>query len=135
VLRRPGEDTTEARAEARRGPAAHESVKSKPALIHAEVDADAVARSSATGPASPSARCRRTTIGALLTLEDKLRGRVRGQDHAMSVVAETIRISQAGINNPNQPVGVLLFVGPVGRRQDRDGDSRSPTCCTAASAS
>jgi type VI secretion system protein VasG len=53
-------------------------------------------------------------IATLLSLEDKLRGRVRGQDHAMNVVAETIRISQAGINNPNQPVGVLLFVGPSG---------------------
>jgi type VI secretion system protein VasG len=57
---------------------------------------------------------RSDTIGALLDLQDKLGERVRGQDNAMRVVAETLRIAAAGVRNPNTPLGVLLFVGPSG---------------------
>jgi len=111
---KPGEDVTEARAKLDAAVAAHESVKSKPALVHSDVDVDIVAKIVGNWTGIPVGKMQKDDIATLLTLEDKLRGRVRGQDHAMSVVAETIRISQAGINNPNQPVGVLLFVGPSG---------------------
>ncbi len=94
--------------------AAHELVKNKPSLVHSDVDVDIVAKIVGNWTGIPVGKMQKDDISTLLSLEDKLRGRVRGQDHAMSVVAETIRISQAGINNPNQPVGVLLFVGPSG---------------------
>jgi type VI secretion system protein VasG len=53
-------------------------------------------------------------IQAVLDLEKRLGERVRGQPDALKTVGEVVRISFAGIRNPGQPVGVLLFVGPSG---------------------
>jgi type VI secretion system protein VasG len=83
-------------------------------LIHAEVDADAVARVVATWTGIPVGNMRSDTMGALLTLEDRLGARVRGQSRAVQVAAETLRIAAARVQNPNTPLGVLLFVGPSG---------------------
>ncbi|HRI06471.1 MAG TPA: type VI secretion system ATPase TssH [Nannocystaceae bacterium] len=83
-------------------------------LIHAEVDADAIARVVETWTGIPAGKMRSDTLGALLSLEEKLTARVRGQGSAVRVVAETLRIAAAGIQNPNTPLGVLLFVGPSG---------------------
>ncbi len=93
---------------------AYDKVKSKPALVSADVDPDTVARIIENWTGIPVSKMQKDDVATLLTLEDKLRDRVRGQDHAMKIVAETIRASQAGVSNPNQPVGVLLFVGPSG---------------------
>jgi type VI secretion system protein VasG len=83
-------------------------------LIHAEVDADAVARVVATWTGIPVGKVRNDAIGALLSLEEKLGARIRGQPAAIKAVAETLRIAAAGIRNPSTPLGVLLFVGPSG---------------------
>jgi type VI secretion system protein VasG len=93
---------------------AYDKVKSKPALVSADVDPDTIARIIENWTGIPVSKMQKDDVAVLLSLEDKLRERVRGQDHAMKVVAETIRASQAGVSNPNQPVGVLLFVGPSG---------------------
>ncbi len=83
-------------------------------LLHAEVDTDAIASVVETWTGIPAGKMRSDTIGALLTLEEQLTTRVRGQSSAVKVVAETLRIAAAGIRNPNTPLGVLLFVGPSG---------------------
>jgi type VI secretion system protein VasG len=83
-------------------------------LIHTEVDADAVARVVERWTGVPAGKMRAGTIGAVLRLEDDLAARVRGQDAAMKVVAETVRMAHAGVRDPGTPIGVLLFVGPSG---------------------
>ena len=83
-------------------------------LIHAEVDGDAVARVVATWTGIPVGKMQSDTIGSLLTLQDRLAARVRGQSSAVQVAAETLRIAAARVQNPNAPLGVLLFVGPSG---------------------
>lgn len=50
----------------------------------------------------------------LLNIEDELRKRVVGQDHALSVVARAIRRSRAGLSDPNRPAGSFMFLGPTG---------------------
>jgi ATP-dependent Clp protease ATP-binding subunit ClpC len=50
----------------------------------------------------------------LLRLEDRLHQRVVGQDEAVSVVAEAVRRSRAGLGDPNRPIGSFLFLGPTG---------------------
>ena len=50
----------------------------------------------------------------LLTLEDHLSKKVVGQKEALSVVANAIRRSRAGLADPNKPVGSFLFLGPTG---------------------
>ncbi len=50
----------------------------------------------------------------LLMMEDALKSRVIGQDHAISLLAESVRRSRAGMSDPNRPTGVFLFLGPTG---------------------
>jgi len=50
----------------------------------------------------------------LLKIEDKLRGRVVGQDKAITSIANAIRRSRAGISEENRPMGSFLFLGPTG---------------------
>ena len=94
--------------------ALHAAIGADPPLIHTEVDADSVARIVERWTGVPAGKMRASTIGAVLRLEDELAARVRGQDEAMKVVAETVRMSHAGVRDPNTPIGVLLFVGPSG---------------------
>jgi ATP-dependent Clp protease ATP-binding subunit ClpB len=50
----------------------------------------------------------------LLHMEEALHQRVIGQDEAVSVVANAIRRSRAGLADPNRPIGSFLFLGPTG---------------------
>ncbi|WP_333592330.1 ATP-dependent chaperone ClpB, partial [Brevundimonas sp.] len=50
----------------------------------------------------------------LLTMEDALRGRVVGQDEALTAVSDAVRRARAGLNDPNKPLGSFLFLGPTG---------------------
>lgn len=50
----------------------------------------------------------------LAHLEDALKERVIGQDRAVRTVADAIKTARAGLNDPNRPIGVFLFVGPSG---------------------
>ncbi len=83
-------------------------------LLRAEVDAEAVARTISAWTGIPVGKMQRDAASSVLSLEEKLRERVIGQDVALQSVAETLRIAHAGIRDPNAPVGVLLFVGPSG---------------------
>lgn len=47
-------------------------------------------------------------------MEDDLRARVIGQNHAVQIVAEAIKTNRAGLSDPRRPVGVFLFLGPSG---------------------
>ncbi len=50
----------------------------------------------------------------LLKMEERLRLRVVGQDEAVVKVARAIRLSRAGLQDPNRPIGSFLFLGPTG---------------------
>lgn len=50
----------------------------------------------------------------LVNLEVSLAERVIGQTDAVRVVAEAVKMARAGLNDPNRPIGVFLFVGPSG---------------------
>ncbi|MDE0811464.1 MAG: AAA family ATPase, partial [Alphaproteobacteria bacterium] len=50
----------------------------------------------------------------LLGMEAKLHGRVIGQDEAIAAVANAVRRSRAGLQDPSQPMGSFLFLGPTG---------------------
>ncbi|MFT5400739.1 MAG: type VI secretion system protein VasG, partial [Gammaproteobacteria bacterium] len=51
---------------------------------------------------------------ALLSFNEKLKGWVKGQDHAIEVIDSILRTAKAGLQNPDQPHGIFLFVGPSG---------------------
>ena len=50
----------------------------------------------------------------LLFMEDKLRGRVVGQEEALLAVSDAVRRARAGLQDPNRPIGSFLFLGPTG---------------------
>ncbi|MDB5437732.1 MAG: clpB [Caulobacteraceae bacterium] len=50
----------------------------------------------------------------LLKMEDQLRGRVVGQEEALSAVSDAVRRARAGLNDPGKPIGSFLFLGPTG---------------------
>ena len=50
----------------------------------------------------------------LLSLQDNMKKRVKGQDEAIKLVSDAIIRSRAGINDPNRPLGSFIFLGPTG---------------------
>ena len=50
----------------------------------------------------------------LLSMEDRLRQRVVGQDEALEAVSDAVRRARAGLKDPNRPIGSFLFLGPTG---------------------
>jgi type VI secretion system protein VasG len=90
------------------------AVRGEEPLVHAEVDADAVARVVEAWTGVPVGKMRSDQLQAVLDVESKLGARVKGQPGALRSVAEALRIAHAGIRNPNTPLGVLLLVGPSG---------------------
>lgn len=50
----------------------------------------------------------------LLKMEDELRGRVVGQDEALTAVSDAVRRARAGLHDPSKPIGSFLFLGPTG---------------------
>jgi type VI secretion system protein VasG len=53
-------------------------------------------------------------IRSILNLKEALQKRIIGQDHALEVISQTMRISRAKITDPRKPIGVFLMVGPSG---------------------
>ena len=62
----------------------------------------------------PADRLNAEEQSKLLNIEDELRKRVVGQDHALGVVARAIRRSRAGLSDPRRPMGSFMFLGPTG---------------------
>jgi type VI secretion system protein VasG len=83
-------------------------------LVHHECDADVVSKVVANWTGIPVGKMKADTISSVLALEEVLGARVKGQEPAVGVVAETVRMSYAGVRDPNTPIGVLLFVGTSG---------------------
>jgi ATP-dependent Clp protease ATP-binding subunit ClpB len=53
-------------------------------------------------------------IEKLIHMEERLHGRVIGQDEAVESVSNALRRSRAGLQDPNRPIGTFLFLGPTG---------------------
>ncbi|MBR2511097.1 MAG: AAA family ATPase [Alphaproteobacteria bacterium] len=62
----------------------------------------------------PADRLNAEEQSKLLNIEDALRTRVVGQDHALGVIARAIRRSRAGLSDPRRPMGSFMFLGPTG---------------------
>jgi len=53
-------------------------------------------------------------VKKLVTMDERLRHRVGGQDEALERVANAIRRSRAGLSDPKRPIGSFIFLGPTG---------------------
>jgi ATP-dependent Clp protease ATP-binding subunit ClpB len=79
-----------------------------------EVDAEDVAEVVAKWTGIPVSRLMEGEVEKLIHLEERLHERVVGQDEAVEAVANALRRSRAGLQDPNRPIGSFLFLGPTG---------------------
>ncbi|MFT4154953.1 ATP-dependent chaperone ClpB [Parafilimonas sp.] len=83
-------------------------------LMKEEVDAEDIAESVAKSTGIPVTRMMQTEREKLLQLEEHLHERVVGQEEAITAVADAIRRSRAGLQDPKKPIGSFIFLGTTG---------------------
>ncbi len=91
-----------------------ENLQAANKMLKEEVDEEDVAEVVARWTGIPVARLMEGELEKLVHLEEYLHTRVVGQDDAVTVVANAIRRSRAGISDPNRPIGSFIFLGPTG---------------------
>ena len=79
-----------------------------------QVDEEDIAEIVAKWTGIPVTRMMEGEISKLVHMEDRLHDRVIGQDEAISAVANALRRSRAGLQDPDRPIGSFLFLGPTG---------------------
>jgi ATP-dependent Clp protease ATP-binding subunit ClpB len=84
------------------------------ALIKEEVDAEDIADVVSRWTGIPVNKMVQSEKEKLLHLEDELHDRVVGQDEAISAIADAVRRSRAGLNDPRRPIGSFIFLGTTG---------------------
>ena len=83
-------------------------------LMKEEIDAEDIAESIAKSTGIPLSKMLQSEREKLLSLEDELRKRVVGQEEAITAVADAIRRSRAGLQDPKKPIGSFIFLGTTG---------------------
>lgn len=84
------------------------------AMVKEEVTADDIADVVARWTGIPVTRMLQSEREKLLHLEDELHKRVVGQDEAIEAVADAVRRSRAGLQDPKRPIGSFIFLGTTG---------------------
>jgi ATP-dependent Clp protease ATP-binding subunit ClpB len=83
-------------------------------MLKEEVDEEDVALVVAKWTGIPVSKMLEGEMQKLVQMEDRLRQRVIGQNEALEAVANAVRRSRAGLQDPNRPVGSFIFLGPTG---------------------
>ena len=84
------------------------------AMVKEEVTPDDIADVVARWTGIPVTRMLQSEREKLLHLEDELHKRVVGQDEAIQAVADAVRRSRAGLQDPKRPIGSFIFLGTTG---------------------
>jgi ATP-dependent Clp protease ATP-binding subunit ClpB len=83
-------------------------------LLKKEVDSEEIAEVVSQWTGIPVSRMLTTERDKLLKLEEQIHLRMVDQDAAVRAVADAVRRSRAGLQDPNRPIGSFLFLGPTG---------------------
>jgi len=83
-------------------------------MLKEEVDEEDVAKIVSKWTGIPVSKMLEGEVKKLVTMEERLRQRVVGQDPALERVANAIRRSRAGLSDPKRPIGSFIFLGPTG---------------------
>ncbi len=83
-------------------------------LLKEEVDGEDIAEQVAKATGIPVSKMLQSDREKLLQLEDHLHERVIGQEEAITAVADAIRRSRAGLQDPKKPIGSFIFLGTTG---------------------
>ncbi|RMJ20666.1 Heat shock protein [Aspergillus sp. HF37] len=98
----------------REGEEVTSTTKNGETLIHDSVTADDIASVVSRTTGIPVNKLMAGEVEKLVKTEDKLREHVRGQDEALTAVANAVRMQRAGLNGENRPLGSFMFLGPTG---------------------
>jgi ATP-dependent Clp protease ATP-binding subunit ClpB len=90
------------------------STDGRPQFLKEEVGADDIAEVVARWTGIPVSRMLESERERLTKLDEELSRRVIGQDEAVHAVANAVRRSRAGLQDPNRPIGSFIFLGPTG---------------------
>ncbi|HEY5909616.1 MAG TPA: ATP-dependent chaperone ClpB [Verrucomicrobiae bacterium] len=96
---------------------AEKALREKPSsqrLLHEEVADEDIARVVASWTGIPVSRMLETERQKLVKMEERLAQRVVGQKEAIEAVANAVRRSRSGLQDPNRPIGSFIFLGPTG---------------------
>src|SRR2546426_6718951 len=88
--------------------------KTKPQLLRTQVGAEEIAEVVSRATGIPVSKMMQGERDKLLHMEEALHKRVVGQEEAVRLVSDAIRLSRSGLGDPNRPYGSLLFRGPTG---------------------
>jgi ATP-dependent Clp protease ATP-binding subunit ClpB len=91
-----------------------DEIKKQGSMLREQVEAEDIARIVARWTGIPVDRMLEGEREKLLKMEERLHSRVIGQDEAVAAVANAVRRSRAGLQDPRRPVGSFLFLGPTG---------------------
>jgi ATP-dependent Clp protease ATP-binding subunit ClpB len=83
-------------------------------MLKEEVDEEDIAGIVSKWTGIPVSRMLEGEVKKLIEMEQRLRERVIGQDAALTIVANAIRRSRAGLSDPRRPIGSFIFLGPTG---------------------
>jgi ATP-dependent Clp protease ATP-binding subunit ClpB len=83
-------------------------------MLKEEVDEEDIAGIVSKWTGIPVSRMLEGEVKKLVEMEQRLRERVIGQDAALTIVANAIRRSRAGLSDPRRPIGSFIFLGPTG---------------------
>ncbi|KAF1953409.1 heat shock protein 78, mitochondrial precursor [Byssothecium circinans] len=83
-------------------------------LLHDSVNADDIASVVSRTTGIPVSKLMRGESEKLIHMEDALREHVRGQDEALTAVANAIRMQRAGLSGDNRPIASFMMLGPTG---------------------
>ncbi len=83
-------------------------------MLKEEVDAEDIAEIVSKWTHIPVSKLMQGEVQKLITMEDRLRERVVGQEMALQAVSDAIRRARAGLQDPNRPLASFLFLGPTG---------------------
>ncbi|MGI8512281.1 MAG: ATP-dependent Clp protease ATP-binding subunit, partial [Solirubrobacteraceae bacterium] len=83
-------------------------------FLKEEVDDEDVAEVVARWTHIPVSRLMESEVAKLVHMEERLHDRVIGQEQAVEAVSNALRRSSAGLQDPDQPIGTFLFIGPTG---------------------
>ncbi len=83
-------------------------------LIRIEVNPDMVAKVVSDWTGIPLGKVMRDQAKNVLEFENRMRERIKGQDHALDAITQVVKSAKSGLKDPAQPQGVFLLVGPSG---------------------
>ncbi len=109
-----GENIEAVKEELRQSTADLAQMQGDSPLVRTEVDPDVVAKVVSDWTGIPLGKVMRDEARNIIKLEENLRQRIKGQDQALGIIAQTIKAAKSGLKDPHQPLGVFLLVGPSG---------------------